>query len=94
MLYRLAFNITSDGYLHVTAAAKGSPTVSAIHLNDQVFAVAVKTAQTAPFQTLQLLEAARKARIHPGIDICCEAMELNEQQVELLCPQRGKDMTA
>ena len=92
MLYRLAFRITSDGYLRVTGVAKDSPEISAIHLNDKVFVAAVKAAQMAPFQTLRLLEAAREARSQAGIEIHCEAVELNQRQIDELClqPSKGK----
>jgi hypothetical protein len=92
MLYRLAFRITSDGYLRVTGVAKDSPAISAIHLNDKLFAAAVKAAQMAPFQTLRLLEAAREARNQPAIEVCCEAVELNQKQIDELClqPSKGK----
>jgi hypothetical protein len=89
MLYRIAFNITGDGYLRVTGVASGTPALSAIHLNDQVFAAAVKKAQMAPFQTLRLLEAAREARKKPGIDVCCETVELSQSQIDVLCLQRA-----
>jgi hypothetical protein len=85
MLYRLTFNLTSDGYLRIAASAKEPPSLSAVHLNERVLAEVVRTAQIAPFQTLRLLEAAREARLQPGIDICCEAVELTEKQVDLLC---------
>lgn len=94
MLYRLAFGITSDGYLRVTASAKGQPNLSTVHLNDKVFAVAAQTAQLAPFQTLRILEAARDARRQPGIDICCETVELTEKQMEHLCLRAGRDRIA
>lgn len=68
--------------------------VSAIHLNDKVFAAAVRAAQLAPFQTLRLLEAAREARNQPRMDICCEAVELNQKQIDLMCLQPGKDKIA
>ena len=90
MLYRLTFNLTTDGYLRVNGFAKDLPAVSAIHLDDKVLAAAVKSAQLAPFQTLRLLEAAREARMQPGIDICCEAVELTQKQVDLLCLRPGK----
>lgn len=91
MVYRLTFNVMLDGYLRVTGVAKDLPVVSAIHLNDEVFGAAVKSAQMAPFQTLRLLEAAREARNQPGMDICCEAAELTEKQVDLLGLRPGKD---
>ena len=94
MLYRLAFGITGDGYLRVVGSAEGSPEVSAIHLNDSTFAAIVKAAGLAPFRTYRLLEAAREARLHPGIDICCEAVELTQKQLEALCLQTRKARTA
>ena len=93
MLYRLTFNLTSDGYLRVSGFAKDLPVVSAIHLNDKVLAEVVRAAQMAPFQTLRLLEAAREARLQPGIDICCEAVELTQKQVDLLSLRPGKVVT-
>jgi hypothetical protein len=94
MVYRLVFDLTSDGYLRVTGAAKDLPEVSAIYLNDEVFGASVRAAQIAPFQTLRLLEAAREARIQPGTDICCEAVELSQKQIDLLCLRSGKNQTA
>ena len=92
MQYRLAFKITGDGYLRVVGTAKGCPAISAIHLNDKVFAAAVKAALMAPFQALRLLEAAREARSQPGIEICCESVELNQEQIDemYLRPGTGK----
>jgi hypothetical protein len=94
MLYRLAFGITGDGHLRVAASAKGQPEVSTIHLNDEVFAVVVRAAQMAPFQTVRLLEAAREARRQPGMDICCEAVELTPMEIEALCLRPGRDKIA
>jgi hypothetical protein len=48
----------------------------------------------APFQTLRLLEAAREARKQPGVDIYCEAVELNPEQVAAMCLQAGRDKIA
>jgi hypothetical protein len=44
----------------------------------------------APFQTLRLLEAAREAGKQPGVDICCEAVELTQEQAEAMCLRVGK----
>lgn len=85
MLYRLTFGITHEGYLRVVGFSEGSPAVSAIHLNDNLFTAVVKAAGLAPFGTYRLIEAAREARIHPDNDICCEAVELTEAQREALC---------
>jgi hypothetical protein len=94
MIYRLAFGITSDGYLRVTASAKGQPEISTIQLNDKVFAALVKASDLAPFQTLRILEAAREARSKPGMEICCEAMELTDKQIERLGLRSGWDRIA
>jgi hypothetical protein len=92
MLYRLTFGITGDGYLRVTAFGKGRSEISStIDLNERIFADIVKTAKLTPFQSMRLLEAAREARNQSGIDICCEAVELNETQVERLCLRPGRD---
>jgi hypothetical protein len=85
MLYRLTFGITREGYLRVVGSSGGSPAVSAIHLNDNVFTALVKAAGLAPLQTYRLIEAAREARLHPEDDIYCEAVELTEAQLETLC---------
>jgi hypothetical protein len=96
MLYRLAFQMTGDGYLRVTGVARDSSSaVSALHLNDKVFGATVRAAQMAPFQTLRLLEAAREAGKQPGgVDVCCEAVELTPEQVEAMCLQAGRDKIA
>jgi hypothetical protein len=87
MLYRLAFNITHDGYLKVMASAKGLPIASTVHLNDAVFATAVHAAGFGPLQSLRLLEAAREARMNPDLEICCEVIELDDRQLQKLCLQ-------
>lgn len=94
MLYRLAFGITDDGYLRVTASATGTHELSTIYLNDDVFASAIQAARITPFQTLRMLEAAREARLHRGIDICCEAVELTDKQIEKMCLRPGRERTA
>ena len=94
MHYRLAFGITDDAYLRVTAAAPGQPVVSAIHLNDEVLAVAVRKAEMGPLQTLRILEAATEARKQPGVEVCCEVVELTPRQLDLLCLQPRRDRLA
>ena len=94
MLYRLAFQMTGDGYLRVTGVARDSSVISALHLNDKIFGAAVRAAQMAPFQTLRLLEAAREAGKQPGVDICCEAVELTQEQAEAMCLRNSKDKIA
>jgi hypothetical protein len=72
MLYRLAFQITEDGYLRVRGVARNSSAVSALHLNEKVSAQRYEPPKWHPSQTLRLLEAAREAGKQPGVDICCE----------------------
>lgn len=84
MFYRLTFDITTDGHLRITGEAEDRAVFTAIHLNDKVFATVVRAADIAPFQTLRLLEAAREARNQPGVEICCEAVELNQKQVSVI----------
>jgi hypothetical protein len=42
VIYRLAFVRTKDGYLKVTASAIGIPTLTAIHSNPHVWAMAAR----------------------------------------------------
>lgn len=56
--------------------------------------ISIRSAQMAPFQTLRLLEAAREAGKQPGVDICCEAVDLTPEQVEAMCLQSGRDKIA
>jgi hypothetical protein len=59
--------------------------LSAIHRSDKAFTALVSVAGLAQFLTLRILEAARQAWIEPGIDVCCETVELNQRQIEVLC---------
>jgi hypothetical protein len=93
MLYRLAFQMTGDGYLRVTGVARDSSVLSALHLTDKIFGAAVRAAQMAPFQTLRLLEVARGGK-QPGVDICCEAVEFTQEQGEAMCLRNSKDKIA
>jgi hypothetical protein len=94
MLYRLAFGITDEGYLRVVGYSEGSPAVCAIHLNDSVFTAAIKAAELGPIKTYRLAKAAREARLHPGIAIFCEAVELTEAQLEALCLRTNKEIVS
>jgi hypothetical protein len=93
MLYRLAFGITIDGYLRVSASAKAAPCLlSTVHLNDEVFAGAVRAAGIGALATYRIVEAAREARRNPDQDICCEAVELTQHQIDVLCLHPIRDM--
>jgi hypothetical protein len=91
MFYRLTFVVTHDGYLRVSAAAPGLPVFSAILLNDKVLSVAIGGAGMSPLQAVRMLKAANEARRQPGIEICCEVVELNQRQIEALCLQPRRD---
>jgi hypothetical protein len=95
MIYRLAFDITSEEYLRVTGYAQDrSEIVSAMYISDTIFGVACRTAGLAPFQILRRVEAAREARKESGLDVCCEAVELNRTHVEIMCLRHGREMVA
>jgi len=85
MVYRLVFDLTSDGYLRVTGAAKDLPEVSAIYLNDEVFGASVRAAQIAPFSNASTFGSCKRGANSTGNDICCEAVELSQKQIDLLC---------
>ena len=84
MLFRMAFKITDDNYPQVKAFAKGVQNLSAVHLNPEVFSTAVKIAGI-PEPTASLDAAAKAAYIHGASDVCCELVELNRPQLEVLC---------
>jgi hypothetical protein len=89
MLHRFAFRTTDDGYLKVTAFAKGWPNVSAVHVNDVVFAAAVGLSGIPEPKSLELAAAARETFVNGGMDVCCETVDLTREQLTILCPQAG-----
>jgi hypothetical protein len=84
MTYRLAFIRTADGYLKVTASARGAPTPTAIHLNPDVLAAAARLIGMSNEQIYDLKWAAERAWNNDGIDVCCEAIELDQDQLKSL----------
>jgi hypothetical protein len=84
MLFRMAFKITDDNYLQVKAFAKGIQNLSAVHLNPEVFSTAVKIAGIPEPTSSELEAAAREAYLRGGLDVCCEQVELNRPQLEVL----------
>jgi hypothetical protein len=93
VLYRFTFRRTHDGYLKVTATAIGLHDVSAIHLNVDVFAVAVSAAGVPPPQSLELVEAARAALAQVNANVCCDSVELSWDQIDILCPRSKEGRT-
>jgi hypothetical protein len=81
MIFRLAFVKTQDAYLKVTASARGAPVLVAIHLNPHTFAIAARLAGVKEQDTHELGNAASKAWEETGMDVCCEAIELDSDQL-------------
>jgi hypothetical protein len=84
MTYRLAFRKTTDGYLKLMTSAKGTPALVAIHLNPHVLASAARIAGVSDNDIQELSSTASKACAEEGLDVCCEAIELNSEQIEIL----------
>jgi hypothetical protein len=84
MIYRLAFIKTTDGYLKLTASAKGTRALVAIHLNPHVLTVAARLAGVGEQDIHELSSTASKAWVEEGLDVCCEAIELNSHQIKHL----------
>ena len=82
MIYRLAFRKTTDGYLKLTTSAKRTPALVAIHLNPQVLASAARIAGISADDIQELSSTALKVWIEEGLDVCCEAVELNSEQTQ------------
>jgi hypothetical protein len=84
MIYRLAFMKTEDAYLKITASAKGTPVLVALHLNPQVLTVAARLAEVSEQDVHDLGSTASKAWAEEGLDVCCEAIELDSDQIKSL----------
>jgi hypothetical protein len=85
MLFRMAFKTTDDNFLQVTAFAKGLQNLSAIHLNAEVFGTAVKIAGISEPASTELVDAAKEAYLQQGVNVCCELIDLERDQVRTLC---------
>ena len=84
MIYRLAFVRTKDGYLKLTAAAKGAPTLVAIHLNPHMLTVASRMAQVKEEDVQELISTSSKAWVDDDLEFCCEAIDLEPEQLKTL----------
>jgi hypothetical protein len=69
MLFRMAFKTTGDNYLQVTAFAKGRLNLTAVHLNNDVFSIALKIAEI-PEPTSSKLEPLQKRPTFTTVSIC------------------------
>jgi hypothetical protein len=84
MTYRLAFTRTTDGYLKVIASAEGTPTLTALHLHPDVLAAGARVAGLSSQEVFDLKGTADRAWTNEGLDVCCETMELNPEQLKSL----------
>lgn len=81
MIFRLGFVKTKDAYLKVTASAKGAPVLVAIHTNPQVLTLAARLAGVDEEHIQELASTASKVWAEDDLDFCCEAIELNSDQL-------------
>ena len=81
MIYRLAFIRMQDGYLKIIASAKGTPALTAIHLNPSVLKAAAQVAGLCEKDVSDLIRTAEEAWIEEGLDVCCEAIDLDSEQI-------------
>jgi hypothetical protein len=84
MTYRLAFIRTNDGYLKVFASAKGHASLTAIHVNPDVLMAGARLANLSELEIDNLNSAAERAWLEEAVDVCCEAIELNADQLKSL----------
>jgi hypothetical protein len=84
MTYRLAFIRTNDGYLKIFASAKGKASLTAIHVNPDVLMVGARLANLSELEIDNLNSAAERAWLEEAVDLCCEAIELNADQLKSL----------
>jgi hypothetical protein len=84
MTYRLAFLRTKDGYLKVTASAQGAPLLVAIHLNPDALTMTARMANISQQDVYSLNWTANRAWDSDGMDLCCEAIELDSDQIKSL----------
>ncbi|MGF7183219.1 hypothetical protein HDF11_004751 [Tunturiibacter psychrotolerans] len=83
MVYRLGFTRTPDGYLRVTACAAGA-TLTAVHLNPSVLVAAADVAKVPKHHLRDIQFAAETAWRREDLDICCETVSLDSDQLDKL----------
>jgi hypothetical protein len=84
MIYRLAFIKTKDGYLKLTASAKGTPVLVAIHLNPHMLTEAARIAKLKQEDVQELISTSSKAWAEDDLEFCCEAIDLEPEQLKTL----------
>jgi hypothetical protein len=60
MIYRVGLGKTNDGYLKLTASAKGTPTLVAIQLDPYMRAVAARIAKVKEEDVQELISSHQK----------------------------------
>jgi hypothetical protein len=75
MIYRVAFGKTNDGYLKLTASAKGTPTLVAIHLDPHMLTVAARIAKVKEEDVQELTSTSSKAWVENDLEFCCDAID-------------------
>jgi hypothetical protein len=83
MVYRLGFTRTRNGYLRVTAYAADA-TLTAVHLNPGVLVAAADIAKLPQHKVSQIRLAAETAWSNEDLDICCETVFLDPDQLDKL----------
>jgi hypothetical protein len=58
--------------------------MNAIHLNPDVLAVASRPVGVSEHDVLDLKSIAEQAWEEEGLDVCCEAIELDSEQIKSL----------
>jgi hypothetical protein len=81
MIYRLAFVKTKDAYLKIAASAKGTPVLVAIHLDPHMLTVAARIAKVREEDIRELISMSSKAWAENDLEFCCEAIDLEPEQL-------------
>jgi hypothetical protein len=97
MLYALTFRVIEEGYLRLASLpigkeAKGDPVI-AIQPNVQALQKALKLAEISSKDCDSILSFARTAYEFPGVDVCCDQLELSADQLSVLCLAPGRQKT-
>jgi hypothetical protein len=83
-----------EGYLRmaslpITEQAKGDPVV-AIQPNIEALEAALKLAEIGSTDRDSILSFAKIAYDSPGVDVCCDQLELSADQLSILCMAPGR----
>lgn len=75
--------------LPIAERAKGDPVV-AIQPNISALQTALGLAKIRPTDCDSILSFARNAYESPGVDVCCDQLELSADQLAILCMAPGR----